>query len=155
MTVPDPVLPGVPPHSSDERTMAALAHASAVLNFITGIGGPIAALVIWATQREKSPWVAFHALQSLVFQLGLTALTVAAVMVIWVVGFAISFATLGVGTIIAVPVMILSMFGAFAAIGGGMIYSLYGAYQIHQGREFRYLWIGDWLAGQYPVQVRP
>ncbi len=59
--------------------MAALAHGSAVLNLFAGIGGLIAALVIWMTQKEKSAWVAFHALQSLVFQavvLGGTVLVV-------------------------------------------------------------------------------
>ena len=48
--------------------MAALAHASALLNLFSGAGGLIAALVIWLTQKEKSAWVAFHALQALVFQ---------------------------------------------------------------------------------------
>ena len=26
-----------------------------------------------------------------------------------------------------------------------VVYVFYGAYQIYQGREFRYRWIGDWL----------
>jgi hypothetical protein len=30
-------------------------------------------------------------------------------------------------------------------IAAGMVYAFYGAYQIYQGREFRYRWIGDWL----------
>jgi uncharacterized Tic20 family protein len=56
------------PHSSDERTWAALAHASTLLNAATGMGGLIAAAAIWLTQKEKSAWVAFHGLQSLIFQ---------------------------------------------------------------------------------------
>ena len=133
------------PHSSDERTMAALAHGSALLNIFSGAGGLIAAVVIWLTQREKSAWVAFHALQSLVFQAVVLIVTVLVVGVVWVVGFIVSFATIGIGTIVAVPVMILVFFGGFAMIAAGMVYSLYGAYQIYQGREFRYIWIGDWL----------
>jgi uncharacterized protein len=132
-------------HSSDERTMAALAHGSALLNLFSGVGGPIAALVIWLTQREKSAWVAFHALQALVFQAAVIIITVLVVGVVWTVGFIVSFATIGIGTIVAVPVMILVFFGGFIMIALGMVYSLYAAYQIYQGREFRYKWIGDWV----------
>ena len=145
MTAQTQNAPYVSAHSSDERTMAALAHGSAVLNLFAGIGGLIAAFVIWMTQKEKSAWVAFHALQSLVFQAVVLAGTVLLVVVVWIAGFAVSFATVGIGTIVAVPVMILSFFVGFLVIGGVVVYGVYGAYQIYQGREFRYLWIGDWL----------
>jgi uncharacterized Tic20 family protein len=137
--------PFVSAHTSDERTMAALAHGSAVLNLFAGIGGLIAAFVIWMTQKEKSAWVAFHALQSLVFQAVVLGATVLVVVLVWIVGFAVSFATVGIGTIVAVPVMILSFFVGFIVIGGVVVYGVYGAYQIYQGREFRYIWIGNWL----------
>jgi uncharacterized protein len=137
--------PFVSSHSPDERTTAALAHGSALLNLFSGVGGLIAALVVWLTQREKSAWVAFNALQSLVFQAAVLIITVLVVGVVWVVGFIVSFATVGFGTIVAVPVMILVFFGGFAMIAAGMIYSFYGAYQVYQGREFQYKWIGDWL----------
>ena len=137
--------PFVSAHTSDERTMAALAHGSAVLNLFAGIGGLIAAFVIWMTQKEKSAWVAFHALQSLVFQAVVLGGTVLVVVLVWIVGFAVSFATVGIGTIVAVPVMILSFFVGFLIIGGVVVYGVYGAYQIYQGREFRYIWIGNWL----------
>ncbi len=146
MSAQIPKAPFVSSHSPDERNMAALAHGSALLNLFSGVGGPIAALVIWLTQREKSAWVAFQALQSLVFQASVIIITVLVVGVVWVVGFIISFATIGIGTIVAVPIMILVFFGGFAMIAAGMVYSLVGAYQIYQGREFRYKWIGDWLS---------
>ncbi|HVM73164.1 MAG TPA: DUF4870 domain-containing protein [Anaerolineales bacterium] len=133
------------PHSSDERTWAALAHASALLNVFGGVGGIIAALVIWLIQREKSAWVGFQALQALVFQAAAVTITVLVVVVVWAVGFMVSFATIGFGTLVAVPVMILVFFGGFAMMAAGMVYAIYGAYQIYQGREFRYRWIGDWL----------
>ena len=28
---------------------------------------------------------------------------------------------------------------------GGLVYALYGAYQVYEGRDFRYLWVGDWI----------
>ena len=132
-------------HSSDERTWATLAHASALLNVFGGVGGIIAALVIWLTQREKSAWVGFQALQALVFQAAAVVITVLVVGAVWVVGFIVSFATIGMGTFVAVPVMILVFFGGFVMMAAEMVYACYGAYQINQGREFRYLWIGDWL----------
>ena len=53
--------------SEDERTLAALAHASIILNIVS-MGGIVAAAVIWATQRRRSAFVAQHAFQALVFQ---------------------------------------------------------------------------------------
>ncbi len=56
--------------SSNERTWAALAHLSIFLNLFTGgVLGPVAAFVIWLVHRDRSTRVAFHALQSLWYQL--------------------------------------------------------------------------------------
>jgi uncharacterized Tic20 family protein len=132
-------------HSSDERTWAALAHASTLLNMITGMGGLIAAIAIWLTQKEKSTWVAFHGLQSLVFQAAQFLIVFLVVGAVWIVGFAFSFVTIGFGTIVAVPVMIVVMFLGITLMVAGTVYSLYGAYQVYEGREFRYVWIGDWV----------
>jgi uncharacterized Tic20 family protein len=133
------------PHSSDERTWAALAHASTLLNAATGMGGLIAAAAIWLTQKEKSAWVAFHGLQSLIFQAVQYLIVSLVVGTVWVVGFALSFITLGLGAIVAVPVMIVVMFLGIALMTCGLVYALYGAYQVYEGREFRYVWIGDWV----------
>jgi uncharacterized Tic20 family protein len=143
-------------HSSDKRTWAALAHASALLNFVAGLGGLIASFVIWLTKKDESEWVAFHSLQSLVFQ-GLQ-LVIALVVVggTWALGFAFSFLTLGFGTLIAVPLMFLTFFLGILIMIGGLGYSLYGAYQVYNGGDFRYLWVGDWIERRVtePVQAR-
>jgi uncharacterized Tic20 family protein len=145
MSAQIPNTPLVSPHSSEERTWAAFAHGCALLILAGGIGGIIAELVIWLTQKEKSAWVAFHGLQSLIFQAATLILTVLVVGIVWVLGFVFSFITVGFGTLVAVPLMILVFFGGFAIMGAGMIYSLYGAYQIYQGRDFYYIWVGDWV----------
>ena len=137
--------PLISTHSSDERTWATLAHASALLNLFGGVGGLIAVAVIWLIQREKSAWVAIHALQAGLFQGSVLLISLLVVGVVWVVGFIVSFATIGIGTFVAIPVMILAFFRGFAMIAAGMVYAFYGAYQIYQGSEFRYRWIGDWL----------
>jgi len=53
--------------SQDEKTLAALAHASMLLNIVSGLGGLLVAFLIWMTQRDKSRYVEDQALQSLVF----------------------------------------------------------------------------------------
>ncbi len=46
-----------------------LAHLSVLLNLITGFAGPIAALIIYLVYKDRSRPVAYHALQSMIFQL--------------------------------------------------------------------------------------
>src|SRR5512139_2065695 len=76
--------------TQDERVMAALSHASALLPMM----GVIAPIVIWVTQKEKSKYVAFQSLQALAYQLCMIAA--------WFVGmgcYMLSF----FGTFITVP----------------------------------------------------
>jgi len=47
-------------HTQDERIMAAMAHATIIFSAV-GLIGP---LIIWGTQREKSEFLAFQALQA-------------------------------------------------------------------------------------------
>ena len=56
--------------AQEEKTWSILAHLSIFLNLFTGFLGPVAALVIWMVYRDRSPRVAFHALQSMWYQIG-------------------------------------------------------------------------------------
>ena len=134
--------------SRDERTWAALAHACTWLNFATGLGGLIGAAAIWLVKKEESDWIAFHGLQSLAFQAAQLVITLVVVGGTWILGFAFSLLTLGFGTLIAVPFMFLTFFLGIAVMIGGLVYSLVGAYRVYEGQEFRYLWLGDWVAAQ-------
>jgi uncharacterized Tic20 family protein len=134
-------------YSENERTWAALAHASTLLNLAApGAGGIIASLIIYLSYKERSTWVAFHALQATLFQL----LQLAAVIIIvggsWVIGFIFSFVTIGFGALIAVPVMIITFFLGAVILLAGMIYGIYGAFQVNQGKDFIYFWAGKWAA---------
>ena len=63
----------------DERTLAGLAHGSIVLGLFTnGVGGILAALVIWLTQKAKSTYAAGQALQAMVYQTIVFVITMAA-----------------------------------------------------------------------------
>ncbi len=55
--------------TQNAKTLAALAHGSILLGlFSNGVGGIVAALIIWATQKDKAPYAAAQALQSMVYQ---------------------------------------------------------------------------------------
>jgi uncharacterized Tic20 family protein len=148
--------------TQDERIMAALAHASVILPF----WGIIGAIVVWATQREKSRFVGFQALQAGVYQLALILggmLCFACYMCSMFATFPLAFllapagilaaeATQGPaeagGAIGGVLAMLTSFFpfcilGLLVLLGFVYIlYALYGAAQVLQGRDFRYVIIG-------------
>ena len=51
--------------TQNDRIMAALAHTAAILP----MWGIVAAIVIWVTQKDKSEYVGFQALQAIAYQL--------------------------------------------------------------------------------------
>lgn len=95
--------------TSDERLWAMLAHLSALLGYVVGLGQYIAPLVIYLVYRERSRFVAFHALQALYFQLAL--------LVLWAIVIILTLITCGLGAIFAVVPIVLSLvFVLMAAI---------------------------------------
>ena len=110
---------------SDDNLMAALAHAGVLITVIV-------ALVIWLTQKEKSKYVEFQAKQALVYQLVVGVV----LLVLWVISFVLMFVYIG---FLLMPIVML--LGLVA-----VIYGLYAAYQTYQGKDFRYVIIGDMLA---------
>lgn len=53
--------------TSEERVLAALAHAGIIVNAFNLLG-IVSAAIIWLAQRKQSPYVANHALHALVYQ---------------------------------------------------------------------------------------
>jgi len=136
MTYPQPqvMAPG------DERTWGMLSHLSVLLNLVTGFGGPIAALIIYLIYKERSRFVAYHALQSLVFQL------------IWWVGAGavagISWAISGALTAVFIGVLCMPLACIFSLLPlGSLVYGIVGAVQTSQGQDFKYWLVGDWVRG--------
>lgn len=145
MEAPAPVSPAQPyqqpPLSpSDERTWAMLAHLSVLLNLVTGTLGPVAALVIYLVFKERSRYVAYQSLQSLVFQL-----------IAWLGGGILAGVTWAITGVLAavligllcIPIALLVTALPLAALVYGMI----GGIQCSQGQDFRYWLVGDWLRG--------
>ena len=131
---PQPLAPG------DERTWGMLAHLSALFNLVTGFGGPIAALIIYLVYKERSRFVAYHAMQSMVFQL------------IWWVGAGllagISWAVSGALSAIFIGLLCMPFACLLSLLPvGGLIYSIVGAVQVSQGQDFKYWLAGDWVRG--------
>jgi len=106
-----------------------LAHLSVLLNLITGIGGPIAALVIWLVYKDRSSRVSFHALQSLWYQVAWAVI----LFVGWTVTFILTFIIIG---FLLIPVMLIASLVPF-------VHQCYAAYKVNQGVDYRYPVIAD------------
>jgi uncharacterized Tic20 family protein len=135
--------------TQDERVMAALSHASALLPMM----GVIAPIVIWVTQKEKSKYVAFQSLQALAYQLSM--------ILAYFVGmgcymfsffgtfFSIPFSSSSGSSESANPLFMLMFAIPFLVMGvvfiGGFLFVIYGvigAVMTFQGKPFRYMFIG-------------
>ena len=137
----EPRLTGIPVGSGmslqDERTWSMLSHLSVLLNLITGIGGPIAALVIWLVYKDRSRRVAFHALQSLWYQVAWAVI----LFVGWTVTFILSFIFIG---LLLIPVMLLVSLVPF-------VHQCYAAYKVYQGVNYRYPVIADMVDKEHRI----
>jgi uncharacterized Tic20 family protein len=140
--------------TQDERIMAALAHGSVVV-FGMGI---IAAVVVWATQKDDSRYVAFQALQAAAYQiLGFAIFVVG--MCGWMALYFVSFIPLMVaveqGSSEPPVLFVLSLFLMlipFALMGLWILGGVWGVVRTLQGREFSYLLVGKWLHRRLALQ---
>jgi len=123
---------------TDERTWAMLAHLSVLLNLVTGFLGPAAALIIYLVYRERSRYVAYQSLQSLLFQL------------IWWVGggilAAIAWSVSGALTVILVGCLLMPLALLVSLLPlAALVYGVIAGIQCNAGQDFRYWLIGDWV----------
>jgi len=79
--------------TSDERTMAVIAHASGILT------GFVVPLIIWAIKKDESPFIKHHATEALNFQLTL--------MIGYVISIALSIVFIG---LLLLPFLLLAQF---------------------------------------------
>jgi len=151
---PPPLRPPPPPrmvgrYTSDEVTMAAIAHGSALLGlFTSGVGGIIVALIIWLVNKEESAYVGFQALQALVFQVAVLVVTVIAAILVaflWTVAGILSAVLIG---LCLMPFALVLTFAIILIPLAGLIYGLYGAIECYNGRDFQYWLVADFLKGQ-------
>ena len=120
-------LPGAPPItiSQDDKLWAMLAHLAGLAGYLGGVLQYVAPLVIYLVYKDKSQFVAFHALQSLYFQL--------AVLVAGIIAGLITFVTCGVGAPLLVGIGV-----------GALVYVIIAAIKANQGEWFEYWLVGPW-----------
>lgn len=124
--------------ASEERTWAMLAHLSVLLNLVTGFVGGLAAIVIYFVYKDRSRLVAYHAMQSFVFQ----AIT-------WIGAGMLAGLFIGLGSafaILIVPLLcLIPGFLSLLLLPASLIYGIIGAVQVNNGEDFRYWQVGDWV----------
>lgn len=148
--------------TSEERTWAALAHASTLLTMLVslstlGIGGLLFVFVpfaIYLVYKDKSDFVAYHAAQAFTLQIiGTVGLFVAVLVgiivlvLIWVITGLLSVILIG---ILLIPIAVL-LTVAFAllivavpfVIGG---FSIAATIEAGSGKNYRYPYLGDWVS---------
>jgi len=148
--------------SQDERVLAALAHACCIFPTI----GMVGAIVIWATQKEKSDFTAFQALQAVVYHLVMIVvgflsgicymcafLTFPLIMIIVGIGsesaFKISpFVFMPMG----MPFLMMGLMFLFWFLF--IVYGFFGALMTLQGKDFRYVIIGNKLEKYLKAEIK-
>ena len=113
--------------TQDDKMWGMLGHIGAVAGYVGGVGQWVVPLVIFLIYKDKSKFVAFHALQSLVFQslLGLIVLAV----------------TLVTCFLFAIPAVLI---GLTVSIGGAIALGL----KANNGEWSEYPLVGAWARRQ-------
>lgn len=113
----------------EEKTWSVLSHLSAFLNVFTLFLGPVAALIVWLVYRDRSPRVAFNALQSAAYQ----GAWLAVLFVGWSLTILLTFVLVG---FLLIPAMLVLTLVPLAHTG-------YAAYRVSKGEEYRYPIVAD------------
>jgi uncharacterized Tic20 family protein len=149
-SIPRPSSAGSLPTVStgDERMLATLVHLSVLLNLCTGWLGMLAALIVYLIYRERSKYIEFQALQSLLFQVATWILPTAAVIVLWIASFLL-LPLFGVGLLLMPCAVIASLLLAVVPLAAA-IYGIIGAVECGAGKDFRYWLVGAWTEKIFP-----
>jgi uncharacterized protein len=120
--------------AQEERTWSVLSHLSMFLNLLTGFLGPVAALIIWLVYKDRSREVAFHALQSMWYQIG------------WLVILAVGWTVTGLLTMILVGFLLIPVMAVVSVVP--FVHAAYAAYKAGKGDEYRYPVAADLTDGR-------
>jgi uncharacterized Tic20 family protein len=120
--------------AQEERTLSVLSHLSMFLNLLTGFLGPVAALIIWLLFKDRSRKVAFHALQSMWYQIG------------WLVILAVGWTVTGLLTMILIGFLLIPVMAVVSVVP--FVHAAYAAYRVSKGEEYRYPVAADLTDGR-------
>ena len=122
MTSPPPAPSGVP--TAEEKQWGMFAHLSALAGgLLGGWGFFLGPLVIWLIKKDTMPFVNDQAKEALNFTITVSAIF----MILWIFGFM----TLGIGFLIAIPVMCIVAIAALVLI-------IMAAMKANEGIAYRY-----------------
>jgi uncharacterized Tic20 family protein len=110
--------------TQEERTWSAASHLSVFLNLFTGFLGPVAAFIIWLVYKDRSPQVAFQALQSAGYQ------------VAWLVLLGVGWTLTGLLTLILVGFLLIPVMALATVVS--FVHMAYAAYRVSKGYGYRY-----------------
>jgi uncharacterized protein len=115
--------------AQEEKSWSVLAHLSLFLNLFTGFLGPIAALVIWLVYKDRSQKVAFHALQSMWYQ------------VAWLVLLGVGWTFTGLLMLVLIGFLLVPVMALLTVVP--FVHAAYAAYRVSQGEDYRYPFVAD------------
>jgi hypothetical protein len=129
---PEPLSPG------EERTWAMIAHLSVLLNLVSGFVGGIAAIIIYFIVKDRSRLVAYHAMQSFIFQ-----------SITWIGAGIIAGIFIGLGSVFGFLILpLLCLIPGFLLLllmPISLIYGVIGGVKVNNGEDFSYWQVGDWV----------
>jgi uncharacterized protein len=119
--------------AQEERTWSVLSHLSMFLNLITGFLGPVAALIIWLLYKDRSQKVAFHALESMWYQIG------------WLIVLAVGWTVTGLLTMILIGFLLIPVMAIVSVVP--FVHAAYAAYRVSRDEGYRYPIAADLVEG--------
>ena len=119
--------------AQEERTWSVLSHLSMFLNLLTGFLGPVVALIIWLVYKDRSQKVAFHALQSMWYQIG------------WLVILAVGWTVTGLLTMILIGFLLIPVMAVVSVVP--FVHAAYAAYRVSRDEDYRYPIAADLVEG--------
>jgi len=103
------------------------------LNLFTGFLGPVAALIIWLVYKDRSRKVAFHALESMWYQIG------------WLVILAVGWTVTGLLTMILIGFLLIPVMAIVSVVP--FVHAAYAAYRVSGDEGYRYPIAADLVEG--------
>lgn len=147
--------------TSQERTWAAVAHASGILTLLVGISSfglgaipfAFAPLVIYLVYKDKSRYVAYHAAQAFALQVAGTVgffvfmlLSIIVAGLITAIGGLLLIILIGIVVLIVAAVLWVVIAAAYPLIPLLLgVFAAIAAVETGNGRQYHYPYIGKWV----------
>ena len=103
------------------------------LNLLTGFLGPVVALIIWLVYKDRSRKVAFHALESMWYQ------------IVWLVILAVVWTVTGLLTMILIGYLLIPVMAVVSVVP--FVHAAYAAYRVSRDEDYSYPIAADVIEG--------